>query len=373
MTQTDYALEPMSLIYDPAGKYADEIRLFQGIPTVERTPAGRLWAAFYGGGTGENLENFVLVLYSDNEGLTWKKRLAVDMPDRAVRAYDPCLWLAPTGELWLFYGQTSCVNRAGFNPTMDGRCGVWCTVCADPDDAAPMFSAPRRIANGVMMNKPTVTRDGAWLLPCALWQYVTNTVYSTPEERYSNVYASYDNGRTFALIGHSDYKDRLIDEHMIVERQDGSLWMLIRAGNGIGEAFSYDGGKTWEGERDSGLGGPCSRFHIRRTRTGKLLLVNHHAFTGRNNLTAFLSDDDGKTWQGGLLLDGRTNVSDPDGAEDENGNHYIIHDFDRYGAREILLSKISEDDILAGKLVTDGSFLRRLVCKATGRRENCNL
>jgi len=25
MTQTDYALEPMSLIYDPAGKYADEL------------------------------------------------------------------------------------------------------------------------------------------------------------------------------------------------------------------------------------------------------------------------------------------------------------------------------------------------------------
>ena len=364
MSSIDYALEPMTLIYDPQGKYADEIRMFQGIPTVERTAGGRLWAAFYGGGTGENRENFVLVLYSDDDGKSWKHRLAVDMPDQAVRAYDPCLWISPAGDLWLFWAQTSCLNE---NPTFDGRCGVWRAICKNPDDAEPMFSAPLRIANGVMMNKPIVTRDGTWLLPCAIWNFIRDFTYDLPEERYSNVYASYDHGESFALIGRSDYAERLIDEHMIVEREDGSLWMLIRAEKGIGEAFSTYGGKTWFDERDSGLGGPNSRFHIRRTRSGKLLLVNHYHFTDRNNLTAFLSDDDGKTWKGGLLLDGRSNVSYPDGAEDDCGNHYIIHDYDRYNAKEIVLSKVSEEDILAGELVTKGSYLRRMVCKATGK------
>ena len=342
MRQLEAALRPMTLIENPAGKYADELRLFQGIPAVERTAKGRLWAAFYGGDVTENMENFVLALTSDDDGLTWTKRLAVDMPGEAVRPYDPCLWIAPNGALWLFWGQTACINRAGYNPTFDGRCGVWCAVCEDPDAAAPRFGAPRRIANGVMMNKPTVTRDGAWLLPCALWHFLPNAALDLPQERYSNVYASYDEGGSFQLIGHADYADRLIDEHMLVERQDGSLWMLIRARAGIGQAFSYDGGHTWEGESDTGWGGPCSRFFIRRLRSGRLVLVNHADFTGRNNLTAFLSDDDGKTWQGGLRIDSRENVSYPDG---------------------------TEDDILAGEIRTQGSFLRRVVNKATGREK----
>ncbi len=375
MRQIEMALRPMTLIENPAGKYADELRLFQGIPAVERTAKGRLWTAFYGcntdGRNDENMENFVLVQSSDDDGFTWKKRLAVDMPGEAVRAYDPCLWIAPDGALWLFWGQTACINRAGWSPTFDGRCGVWCAVCGDPDAAAPHFAAPRRIANGVMMNKPTVTHDGVWLLPCALWHFVKNAVLDLPQERYSNVYASYDEGKTFELIGHADYKDRLIDEHMLVERRDGSIWMLIRARNGIGQAFSYDGGHTWEGESDTGWGGPCSRFFIRRLRSGRLVLVNHADFTGRNNLTAFLSDDDGKTWQGGLLLDSRNGVSYPDGTEDEKGNLYIIHDYERLGAREILLSRVTEADILAGKPVSEGSFLRRLVNKDTGREKHC--
>ena len=375
MRQLEMALRPMTMIEDPKGKYADELRLFQGIPAVERTAGGRLWAAFYGCNTDarndENMENFVLVQSSDDDGFTWKKRLAVDMPGEAVRAYDPALWIAPDGALWLFWGQTACINRAGWVAAFDGRCGVWRSICENPDGARPHFGAPARIANGVMMNKPTVTRDGAWLLPCALWHFVKNAAFDLPEERFSNVYASYDQGKTFELIGHADYVDRLIDEHMLVERRDGSLWMLIRARNGIGQAFSCDGGHTWEGESDTGWGGPCSRFFIRRLRSGELVLVNHAHFTGRNNLTAFLSDDDGATWTGGLLLDGRDGVSYPDGVEDENGNLYIIYDRERLGAREILLARVTKADIRAGKLVSDGSFLHRLANKALGRPPRC--
>lgn len=43
-------------------------------------------------------------------------------------------------------------------------------------------------------------------------------------------------------------------------------------------------------------------------RSGNLLLVTHGPLdqrTGREKLRAFVSDDDGKTWQGGLILDER--------------------------------------------------------------------
>lgn len=369
MPDYDLSLAPMRIVRDLRGKYADENRLFQGIPTVERTP-GRLFAAFYAGGTGECGENFVLLQCSGDDGATWAPLLAVDMPGTPVRAYDPCLWHAPDGRLWLFWAQSYSVEGDGHNPTFDGRCGVWHITCDDPDAPEPTWSAPRRIANGIMMNKPTVTRDGAWLLPCAIWHYVPKYLHDLPDERYSNVYASYDNGQTFALIGRADYENRLIDEHMIVERRDGGLWMLIRARDGIGEAFSSDGGRTWSGERDSGLGGPCSRFFIRRLRSGRLLLVNHVRFTGRNNLTAMLSDDDGATWSGGLLLDERANVSYPDGTQDEQGHIYIVYDRERTGAREILMAKITEADILAGAAVTPSSYLKHVINRATGKRSD---
>ena len=38
---------------------------------------------------------------------------------------------------------------------------------------------------------------------------------------------------------------------------------------------------------------------------------------------AYISQDDGKTWKGGLEIDGRADVSYPDAAQDENGNIYI--------------------------------------------------
>ena len=75
-----------------------------------------------------------------------------------------------------------------------------------------------------------------------------------------------------------------------------------------------------------------------------------------------LSDDDGKTWSDGLLLDERDDVSYPDMSEDENGRLTIVYDRERYSAREILMSSVTEDDILSGKLVSRNSFLKQVVC-----------
>ena len=43
---------------------------------------------------------------------------------------------------------------------------------------------------------------------------------------------------------------------MIVERKDGSLWMLVRTQYGIGQSVSVDKGATWSQGGPSGSGGP---------------------------------------------------------------------------------------------------------------------
>lgn len=355
----DEALLPASILYNPGGIYSDSERLWQGIPTIEKIPDGSIYVSFYSGGKTEENGNFVLLVKRNNKEDSFSKPfLAIVPPTENTRCFDPCLWIDDRGRLLLFYAQSY-----GF---FDGRIGVWLSVCDNPDAEEPVFSPPRRIANGVMMNKPTILKSGEWLLPCAIWGFVKGRENSLPEEQFSNVYRSVDHGETFERIGYADYAERYIDEHMIVEKNNGDLWMLIRRQTGIGQSVSKDKGYTWSEGEDSGLGGPGSRFCIRRLKSGKLILINHYNFTGRNNLTAMISDDDGKTWQGYLNLDERDNVSYPDMAEDEDGTIYIVYDRERYKDREILMATIKEEDISAGQLINESSALKILVNKCTG-------
>ena len=368
MQNRDISLKPAvfvtdrAVLDDPSGPYADENRVFQGIPGIECTKKGTYHAVFYTGMETEQAGNFLLVFRADDPHGFGRPYMAVVPADPDnVRCFDPCLWTDPYGRLNLFWAQSYGMY--------DGRIGVWRAVCSDPDAVIPEFSPPARVANGVMMNKPVALSGGDWLLPCAIWKNPAFDAEYIEDERYSNVYRSSDGGKSFALIGRADYGDRLIDEHMIYERRDGSLVMLIRAAGGIGRAESRDGGATWENERDSGLGGPCSRFCVRRLKSGRLLLVNHYKFTGRNNLTAMLSEDDGETWKGFLTIDGRANVSYPDAVESPDGMINVIYDRERYKDKEILLARITEEDILAGKLTDSRSELRIIVNKASGVKE----
>jgi hypothetical protein len=188
---------------------------------------------------------------------------------------------------------------------------------------------------------------GEWLLPTAVWSHRKPFRHSIPHEQFANVTVSSDDGETFSLRGSAEVPNHHCEEHMIVERRDGSLWMLVRRRDGIGEAVSTDRGRTWTASANAVLAGPCSRFHIRRLASGRLLLLNHLGFTGRSHLTAMLSDDDGLTWPHRLLLDGRADVSYPDAVQAPDGRIFAIYDRQRVGTAEIILQVFSEDDILA--------------------------
>ena len=362
-------LQPAKVLLHPTqSEMLPENRRWQGIASMERTLGGRLVAVFYSGGVTEQNGNYVVVAISDDDGETWLDPLmTIQHPDlEHMRVFEPNVWLDPLGRLWITWAQS--------HDYFDGRDGVWALMLEHPDapPEALRFGAPRRIANGIMMCKPTVLRDGTWLLPCAVWVCMP-PAEDHPEmtaERFSNVYASMDQGATFTLRGGADVPNRHFDEHMVVERRDGSLWMLVRRYDGIGQAFSYDQGVTWWQEGHAGITGPSSRFFVRRLRSGNLLMVNHVDFRGRNNLTAQLSFDDGRTWTSGLTLDERDDVSYPDGTQAEDGRIYIAYDHQRYQAREILMAVFTERDILAGRCLDDKSRLRVRISQAVGKLPN---
>lgn len=352
----DLALQPVPIRTHARSRHLR--RAWQGIPGIARSPTGELWVSFYSGGADEGPDNFVVVLRSVDDGANWSGPIAIVDPPDQVRAFDPCVWFDPSGRLWLFWAQSY-----GW---FDGRCGVWSSVCPDVAGAPGVWTPPERLADGVMMNKPTVLRSGTWLLPTAVWASRSSPLNDLSAVAYSAITSTTDRGASFELRGWATVPGRYFDEHMVVERQDGSLWMLVRCDYGIGESFSTDEGHTWSVGRPSSLTGPNSRFFIRRLASGRLLLINHHAFTGRNNLTAMLSEDDGATWQGHLMLDSRGSVSYPDADQSADGRIWIVHDHDRQGLGEILLDVVTEEDVLAGRLVAPDSRLGVVITDLQG-------
>jgi len=276
----------------------------------------------------------------DDDGRSWSDVKLLILPRTGVRAMSASIWIDPRGRMWVFWGQS--VGQ------QDGRFGVWANVTEDPDAEDLQWSTPRRLGDGILLNKPTVLSNGDWMLPASVWK-ADNSI---------RVYSSTDQGTTLQIRGTANVlppETRGPDEPMIVERKDGSLWMMVRR-QGMAETFSHDGGKTWSPVERSRLRHPTARFFLRRLRSGNLLLVKHGPLkerTGREKLMAYVSDDDGGTWQGGLMIDHRENVTYPDGVQADDGTIYIIYDYKRTPVGAVLMAAFTEDDIRAGKPVTD--------------------
>ncbi len=346
----------------PLSEHAVTNRAFSGIPSLAVTPRNRLWAVWYAGETpGEDLNNYVVLstsAASDDSNRTWNEVLTID-PDGGgpVRSFDPELWMSPDGRLFCFWSQ------------MSKGLSLWYIETGDPESAEPKWSAPRRLGYGVMMCKPLVLLSGEWVLPVSTWRTHNDS---------AQMIVSTDAGKTWTIRGGCNVPpaDRQFDEHMFIERQDGSIWLLARTKYGIGESTSTDRGRTWPELRPSAILHTPARFFIRRLVSGNLLLVKHgpvNKRTGRSHLTAYVSRDDGITWDGGLMLDERKGVSYPDGQQTPDGLIRIIYDYSRTGDRNILMAAFREEDVSAGKAVSGAVQLRQLVSKASGGRKHAEV
>jgi hypothetical protein len=375
---SDPAMQPPAINTSPGPEYSDVRRQFQGIPGIERAANGRLWVVWYSGDVREGPQNYVVLATSDNGESTWSGPRVVIDPPGFVRAFDACLWVDPQRRLWLFWSQA-----AGH---WDGRAGVWATMTSNAGSSHPKWSPPRRIADGVMMNKPIALKSGEWLLPIAVWTKSVNLPFINIRDklnlssgqvaslshdlgsaRGAGVYSSKDRGKTFTKVGQGGFPlAEQAHEHMLIERRNGSIRMFARTVYGIGSSDSMDGGKTWSLGHDSGISHLSTRFFIRRLHSGHLLLVKNSPENGkdRSHLTALLSVDDGNAWTGGLLLDERINVSYPDGVQAKSGAIHVVYDRERFTAREILMASFVEEDVLAGKCISNAARLKAIVNKA---------
>ena len=351
------------------------------------TAKGRLWASWIAGGDGPN--SFTVASFSDDDGETWSDvALVIDGHGKVPTSGSICgrtniigtFWLDPEGKFRLYTDQTM------FH--FDGRAGIWESVAIDPNAKVSTWGRPRRIGHGHLINKPIVLSNGDWAMagylnknwPNSNYACVVGAFPALDSERGATCYVSTDKGSTWEKRGTVGTPGGDWAEAQLVELKDGALRVFLRVLDKFGQmmsADSADGGRTWTKPRTlPSMNNPNARFQVVRLKSGRLLFVTHGSPSasgrdgqGRDKLTAYLSDDDGATWLGGLELY-HGNASYPDCCLGPDGTIYVSHDHDRGGAAEIWLHRFTEADVLARRIVSPRGKLNMLVSRGMASAVN---
>ena len=297
--------------------------------------------SWFSGGMQEPDEpNRVYLQISDDDGRTFGEPEVLADPHGATRAYDPGLWTDPRGRVWYIYNVS---NRK------EGRHDVWARICEEPDAAQMVWSESRLLGFDApfcfRINKPTVLSTGEWLMPVT-WAPDGEHEWFAGDSQVHGCAISTDEGETWTLHGGVKTPPWGL-ENMFIERKDGSVLAYMRCNAGtIWASVSKDRGRTWGEAYSTTITNPGSRFFLRALASGRWLLLNSPDPTARTGIVAMLSDDEGVTWSAPVVLDERTEVSYPDACQAEDGTIYAIHDRERHGAMEILLSVFTEEDLV---------------------------
>ncbi len=367
------------------------LRVFQGCPTIEVSGNGRLWAAWFGSNLHaerarslpddkifdyqpdnvNHLGQFSILATSEDFGKTWKEVYVFDpSPILNGSASDPLLWKDPEGKIRFVVARNMDVrDKDGVTTT------TWEFKMENPDSENPGWTKPRLLCrDNASIMKPLILRDGSILRPGDRFSQMDN-----PDKQF---FISEDIDGKINFVSTLHCPEASFAEQTLLQRKDGSIYALVRRKSQPPTGFeSYDNGKTWKE-----VGFPLNvssdtKSVFFRAKSGNIIYVCNDVSTeldkggkktiyhmengkrktvksSRINMTAYISYDEGRTFPKKLLLDERY-TSYPSVCE-YGGFLYIAYDRGRgtYKAHEILLAKITEADIEAGKLVNKDSALK---------------
>lgn len=235
----------------------------------------------------------------------------------------PSFLRAKDGAIWIFYYGFVRYNRDDENPAAQAKSDLWAIRSTDEGKT---WGHRRKIWEGYTgaTNGAIQTRTGRIVVPFSF-------MIPDPMRLLSTVVYSDDNGETWkhsnsldfhGAGGTGDHSGAL--EPVVVERKDGTLWMLIRTTRGqFWESLSRDDGTTWSEARATDIVSTSAPAYITRLESGRLALVWNHGrptvdtnkrgfiTAHREGLYVALSDDDGKTWWDAVLVARAKEVSYP--------------------------------------------------------------
>lgn len=262
------------------------------------TKAGTLVAAL-------QADASTVLISSSTSGETWTR--IADISD----ANDAVLWRGFAGELRIFF-------------TRNGR--ILMSTCSDPDGAPGSWTAPIDIAGGYCSSTPVVLRNGAVLIPAYL-----------SDPKGPGVLFSMNRGENWMSIPSGiklvEKIPTLRPDPILVPYKNGRLLMLNR-GTGYQwrwSSVSQNFGRNWTAP-DKYIYSPDTPMSVNVLPGGKWLAVKNGRLDqelhySADKLIAYLSDDEGETWYGDLIIDDRADAVHPCSCIPGNGYIYILYSY----------------------------------------------
>lgn len=286
------------------------------------TPGGRLLAAI-------QADDKVCLLSSNSKGDKWEK--VQELPALS----DAVLWRGFSGEIRLF------ATAADGSLTM--------RVCARADEGVPAWSEPVSLAKGYCSAPPVVLRNGAVLLPAYL-----------SEEKAVGTLLSMDRGTHWFPRScgvqlpekvHSGRPDPILVPYRngrlaLLNRATGTQWRWL--------SQSVNFGQSWSAPVPF-LYAPDMPMSLSLLPNGKWLAVKNGRLDQRiyyvpDRLFAYLSDDEGQSWYGDLILDGRKDACSPCALAPGDGSIYVLYAYEPLdgSCSEVYFVRTGEMEINAG-------------------------
>ncbi len=271
---------------------------------------GRLLFAYtrFGASSHDDSEACLAARWSTDGGLTWSTEDDILVREPGKNVMSVSLLRLADGRIGLFY------------LIKDSR-ESWRVLWRTSSNEARSFSAARQCSCSpglhVLNNDRAVElRSGRLVLPVA---YRSPNEGRMVDEEMMTCLLSDDAGETWRQSRVGQRAPGVwTQEPLVLERLDGSLWMLCRTQVGCQyQSESFDGGETWSPLTPSPFTSPLSPASLRRIpATGDLLLIWNnvqHQWTNdwdtlpRSPLHAAVSRDDGRTWSAPKVLESDPN------------------------------------------------------------------
>ncbi len=361
--------------------YRHENRGYQACPAITKTNGGNYITAVMctpfgkAGGNGENHHCYV-ALKRSHDLINFEDIMVID-PDKdgPCRTFEPILWTdSDTGRVYFAYCQA-----AGKDYGYNGRMGTFITYSDNIDEDMPTWSDPTRIFHGLLDNPPVKASDGNWYMAINFTRHVRNACFK--DDPYLKLFGVYilksENGVDYSVLCHVSNADSNISEPSIVEYEKGKILITERTEKGSFlmrstlkniNFWTYPAPITYK-QGGRMLQNVASRSAAKCYKFGEILYAfNDTTNNKRENLTIGISYDDGKSFKHKLLLDERVLSSYPQIIENAKDEYIIIYDQGRIRSKlddgsEILIAKVTKADIIAGKIITPTSYLKRLVSR----------
>lgn len=287
--------------------------------TIVETSPGSFLAAWFGG-TKEGASDVAIYLSRFASG-KWSQPEKI-AEDKGVPCWNPVLFRErQSGEVTLFY-------KAGSSPQ------TWSGFYRRSRDGGASFGEAYILPAGLLgpiKNKPIQLDDGTILAPTSV---ESHRAWACWVERSS------DGGRTWTRHGpiHHPQQPRGVIQPSLLRRADGSLVMLMRSTQEIGQvcmADSRDGGLTWSAARPvAALPNPNSGIDAATLADGRHVLVYNPTHTGRTPLVLAVSGDDGQTWKDAKVLEeGAGEYSYPAVIQAADGSVHTVYTWKRQRIR----------------------------------------